>query len=142
MDSTFLGVLAGIGLQLSRGDGGGALRVANLNQRNLELLQTLGLDRLFGCGPGGAVAPYEGPADAVFESLPDSDLSRLTKPLNKTDTANLMLEAHDNLIRADSRNLGRFKELTTFLRDRVETPQARPPADAAPESTPEPRSHP
>lgn len=136
MDSTFLGVLAGIGLQLSRLDGGGALRVANLSQRNLELLQTLGLDRLFGCGPGGAEAAYQCPPEAVFQRLPDSDLSQLSKPLNKSDTADLMLEAHDNLIRADSRNLARFKDLTDFLRERVDKQGAAPKTSPSPESKP------
>jgi anti-anti-sigma regulatory factor len=131
MDSTFLGVLAGIGLRLSQGNGGGKLRVANLSQRNLELLQTLGLDRLFGCAKDGTVAPYECPPHAIFQRLPDSDLGQITKPLNKNDTADLMLEAHDNLIRADNRNLAKFKDLTNFLRDRVEQHDAKP----APDST-------
>jgi hypothetical protein len=31
-----------------------------------------------------------------------------------------MLEAHDNLIRADQRNVDRFEDLTQFLRKNVE----------------------
>jgi hypothetical protein len=30
-----------------------------------------------------------------------------------------MLEAHDNLIRADQKNLTKFKDLTQFLRENV-----------------------
>jgi anti-anti-sigma regulatory factor len=121
MDSTFLGVLAGIGLRLGQAGAGGAVRVVNVGPRNLELLQTLGLDRLFGMEPKAAgTAKYSPPPEAKFSRLPDSDVSHLATPLNRTDTADLMLEAHDNLIRADRRNLAKFKDLTTFLREKIE----------------------
>jgi anti-anti-sigma factor len=122
MDSTFLGVLAGIGLRLNQHNGHRRMCVANVSQRNLELLQTLGLDRLFTIQPAGQAPAYEAPAGAVFERLPDSDLTAGRKPLDKNDTANLMLEAHDNLIQADTRNLAKFKDLTTYLRERGAKP--------------------
>src|SRR5712671_606733 len=60
MDSTFLGVLAGMGLRLSQNGRTGQVRVANIGQRNLELLETLGLDRLFGLDqPSGKNLRYE-----------------------------------------------------------------------------------
>jgi anti-sigma B factor antagonist len=118
MDSTFLGVLAGIGLRVTQNGRAGHIRVANINSRNLELLQTLGLDRLFTIKD----APYERPADAVLQRLPDTDVAQLDKPLSKRDTAELMLECHDNLARADQRNVAKFKDLTTFLRDRIDKP--------------------
>jgi anti-sigma B factor antagonist len=121
MDSTFLGVLAGMGLKLNQNGRAGNVRVANVGQRNLELLQTLGLDRLFGLDqPDGKNLRYEPPTDAAFQRLPDSDLTQTSKPLNKGDTADLMLEAHDNLVRADERNLAKFKDLTAFLREKVD----------------------
>ena len=122
MDSTFLGVLAGIGLRLNQINGGDHMRVTNVSQRNLELLQTLGLDRVFTIQVAGSAPAYECPADAVFQRLPDSDISQLNQPLNKNDTADLMLEAHDNLIQADGRNLAKFKDLTTTLRNRTGKP--------------------
>lgn len=133
MDSTFLGVLAGIGLRLNQVGGNGGMRVVNVGQRNLELLQTLGLDRLFGVDPANGPAKYEAPALTAFQRLPDSDVSQINKPLNKNDTADLMLEAHDNLILADGRNLAKFKDLTNFLRERVDKREpdagaAKPPA--------------
>jgi anti-sigma B factor antagonist len=119
MDSTFLGVLAGMGLRLMQNGGAGQIRIANAGSRNVELLRTLGLDRLFGIDSAGA-GKYEPPAEAVFERLPDSDLTQLGKPLAKAETADLMLEAHDNLVRADERNLAKFKDLTTFLREKID----------------------
>ncbi|MEI6083559.1 MAG: STAS domain-containing protein [Verrucomicrobiota bacterium] len=128
MDSTFLGVLAGIGLRLNKNNGRDRMRVANVSNRNLELLQTLGLDRLFVI----AASSPEGPAADLFQRLPDSDIAQFNKPLNKNDTADLMLEAHDNLIQADTRNLAKFKDLTTFLRDRVEKRDPEPTAGKTP----------
>src|SRR5271163_3726649 len=45
LDSTFLGILLGLGLKLKDG-GNGLLHVLNATPRNLELLKNLGLDRL------------------------------------------------------------------------------------------------
>jgi anti-sigma B factor antagonist len=121
MDSTFLGVLAGIGLRLTQNGKTGQVRIANVSQRNADLLQTLGLDRLFLMNPkGSGDTPSEPPASAVLQRLPDSDITQLSKSLSKGDAANLVLEAHESLIRADQRNLAKFKELTSFLREKVD----------------------
>lgn len=129
MDSTFLGVLAGIGLRLKQQNSGGHLNVLNVGRRNLELLQTLGLDRLFGVDSTG---DFAAPAAVAWQRLPDSDIAQLQKPLDKNDTADLMLEAHNNLIQADGRNQAKFKDLTSFLRDRIEKSHAEPQSGAPP----------
>jgi anti-sigma B factor antagonist len=134
MDSTFLGVLAGIGLRLNQGGKAGAVQIVNAGPRNVELLQTLGLDRLFKIGAGGGEPAKTWPAGEVgFQKLPDSDIGEPARPLSKHDTADLMLEAHDNLIRADQRNLTKFKDLTQFLRDNVaKRAAAEPPKPPTP----------
>jgi len=120
MDSTFLGVLAGIGLKLQQAHKG-QLFVRNVSPRNMELLQTLGLDALFNVDSASREkAAQLIPPAAQFQKLPDSEIGEIRKPLNKDDTADLMLEAHDNLIRADQRNVARFKDLTRILREDVE----------------------
>jgi anti-sigma B factor antagonist len=125
MDSTFLGVLAGIGLRLRQDGRKGKLHVVNISARNMELLQTLGLDRLFCIGESPSeLRNGHPPADTEFDRLPDSDASTLSKPLDKSDTADLMLEAHGNLVRADQRNASRFRDLTKFLREKVEKRKA------------------
>jgi anti-anti-sigma regulatory factor len=120
MDSTFLGVLAGIGLRLTQGGHEGKIHVLNVSARNVELLQTLGLDRLFDVNLVGRDRTCHAfPMETDFQALPDSDLAETTKNLNKHDTANFMLEAHNNLIKADPRNAPKFHDLTKFLREKV-----------------------
>jgi anti-anti-sigma regulatory factor len=132
MDSTFLGVLAGIGLRLNQSGKPGCVQIINAGSRNTELLQTLGLDRLFSIntGPGDHVVAHS-LGNASFQKLPDTDVGVPARPLSKHDTADLMLEAHDNLIRADQRNLTKFKDLTQFLREnvakRATAEQSKPP---------------
>ncbi len=116
MDSTFLGVLAGIGLRLRQNGKLATVHIVNISPRNLELIQTLGLDRLFTVN-SGAPPPL---SEADYRKLPDTDLTQLTHPLEKDETTDLMIEAHDNLVRADERNAAKFRELTRFLREAVE----------------------
>lgn len=126
MDSTFLGVLAGIGLRL-RQHQAGAAHVVNVGPRNFELLQTLGLDRLLDVSsalPAVGFAKPSPPANA-FQLLPDSDLDALTQPLDKAATTDLMLEAHENLQQADGRNVQKFRDLTKLLRDGVAQRQTK-----------------
>ena len=116
MDSTFLGVLAGIGLRLRERAGPAAMHIINISPRNLDLLQTLGLNRLFILN-STAPPPL---AETDYHLLPDTDLTRLAHPVNKDETAGLMIEAHDNLVRADDRNEPKFRELIRFLREAIE----------------------
>ena len=116
MDSTFLGMLAGIGLRLRQNGPIASIHIVNINAHNMDLLQTLGLDRLFLIN---ADAP-ESPSDAEYHQLRDTDITQLKHPLDKDETADLMIEAHDNLVRIDQRNTPRFKELARFLRETVE----------------------
>ena len=116
MDSTFLGVLAGIGLRLRQNGPTASIHIVNINPRNMDLLQTLGLDRLFLIN---AETPAP-PADAQYHLLPDTDITQLKQPLNRDETADMMIEAHDNLVRVDQRNTPKFQELARFLRQAVE----------------------
>jgi anti-anti-sigma regulatory factor len=116
MDSTFLGMLAGIGLRLRQNGPTASIHIVNINARNMDLLQTLGLDRLFLINAD----PPASPSDAEYHQLTDTDITQLQRPLNKDETADLIIEAHDNLVRIDQRNTPRFKELARFLRETVE----------------------
>jgi anti-sigma B factor antagonist len=123
MDSTFLGVLAVIGLRLRQSGPRTVIHIVNINPRNIEVLQTLGLDRLFLInGDAPAALP-----ETDYHLLPDTDITQLKQPLDKAETADLMIEAHDHLVRIDQRNTPRFKELARILREanRSSTPPVR-----------------
>ena len=116
MDSTFLGMLAGIGLRLRQNGSTGSIRIVNINPHNMDLLQTLGLDRLFLIDADAPASPSE----AEYHQLPDTDVTQLKHPLDKSETTDLMIEAHNDLARTDPRNTPKFKELARFLREAVE----------------------
>jgi anti-sigma B factor antagonist len=113
MDSTFLGVLAVIGLRLRQSGPTAGIHLVNVNPRNLDMLQTLGLDRLFLIN-SDAPTPL---ADSDYYQLLDTDTTQLKQRLDKRETVDLMIEAHDNLARVDARNTPRFKELARILRE-------------------------
>lgn len=108
MDSTFLGVLAGIALDLKKRPGGGSLVLMRLGSRNLELVRNLGLHRLLTVDPG------EPPSDdeKSHQLLQCPDQSEL-------DQARLVLEAHENLVTADESNRTKFQDVLAFLKNRV-----------------------
>jgi anti-sigma B factor antagonist len=113
LDSTFLGMLAGIGLRLRRSAPPASIHLVNLKPRNMDMLRTLGLESLFFID-ADAPAP---PVDTDYQLLPDTDITQTKQPLDKDGAANLVIEAHDNLVRVDQRNTPRFKELTRILRE-------------------------
>jgi anti-anti-sigma regulatory factor len=109
MDSTFLGVLAGIALDLRKLPAPGTLVLSRLGTRNLELIRNLGLHRLLVVDPG----PPSVDTDGCTESLECADRSEL-------ENARLVLEAHQNLVTADESNRNKFQDVLTFLRNRLE----------------------
>jgi anti-sigma B factor antagonist len=109
MDSTFLGVLAGAAIQLRKQNPPGTLVLCRLGQRNLELVRNLGLHRLVIVDTG---EPKVQPAPGeVLSSPPVRD---------EIENARLVLEAHENLVAADSNNEAKFQDVLTFLRQRIE----------------------
>jgi anti-anti-sigma regulatory factor len=120
VDSTFLGVLAGIGLRLTKDGQTGKVHVVNANARNLGSLKMLGLDRLLDIATA-ALDPAQHPVPARFQFLPGTDLTQLLS-LDRGATAEAILEAHTNLIRTDKRNEQKFRDVTESLRERIERP--------------------
>lgn len=109
MDSTFLGVLAGIALQVRKLSPPGHLVLSRLESRNLELVRNLGLHRLLTID-SGAVPP---PAAMSSQAIPCSDRSEL-------ENAKVALQAHENLVEAEESNRSKFEDVLHFLRRRVE----------------------
>lgn len=111
MDSTFLGVLAGLALRNSDGKeisaGGEKLKLdlLNPNPRVADLLDNLGVVHLF-----NILQQPENPCTAIFEPV-SSD-----RPApSKEELSRNCLEAHELLMRINPENIPKFKEVTAFL---------------------------
>lgn len=102
MDSTFLGTLTGLALGLGTG---GRLTVVRANARNRDIMQNLGLDRIF----------------AVEDTLPEPAPGHLENAEPVAARRETILEAHENLVAANPENAIRFKDVLEFLRH--ETPE-------------------
>ena len=107
LDSTFLGVLAGLGLQIAQGQGDHCdegLELLNPNARIIELLECLGVFQLFKVKQG-ALAPQE-----QVQTLPHTPVKG-----NKEEVTRACLEAHQTLMNINPANVARFKDVTQFL---------------------------
>ncbi len=108
MDSTFLGVLAGIALDLRKVPGGGSIVLARMSSRNLELVRNLGLHRLLTVETGDFPMSFDG-CKTVLQCHDQTELEH----------ARLVLEAHENLVTADESNRSKFQDVLAFLKNRV-----------------------
>ena len=109
MDSTFMGVLAGLASQQKKAELE-APKCVNLSPRNRELLETLGLDKIM-----NLATRSDETTDSDFASL-----DNLEQEEGKKDSAQTMLEAHENLIEADERNATKFQDVVKFLRHKLD----------------------
>jgi hypothetical protein len=116
MDSTFMGTMAGVALRL-REIGQGALRAINVNERNLGLLSSLGLDQLFQVE---AVETTDGPLPAepqLKEAVPSA-------PVDPDTQKQAVLEAHEDLVKVDAANEVKFRDVLDFLRQELNAPDS------------------
>ena len=107
MDSTFLGVLAGLALRLSENHKKPTKPVLEMykpNERVLELLDNLGISHFFTrieCPPAlGGGFNVTTPAET---------------PASKEELSQTCLEAHQTLMAVNPDNIPKFKEVTQFL---------------------------
>lgn len=134
LDSTFLGILLGLGLKL-REAGNGLLHILNASPRNLELLRNLGLDRLINIegSTGAAGDPLPGGArggigignlsngsgaGVNLNGVKEDQFEEVPCPVpTKAEAAPTILEAHEALMAFDPRNVPKFKDVVEFLRE-------------------------
>jgi len=109
MDSTFLGVLAGVALELRKCSPKGSLVLTRMGQRNLELIRNLGLHKLLAVDVSEAGVN----AEACKTPLVSGERGEL-------ENARLVLEAHENLVSADETNRVKFQDVLVFMKNRVE----------------------
>jgi anti-sigma B factor antagonist len=109
MDSTFLGVLAGLALRNADGketapDGEKLqLELLNPNARVADLLDNLGVVQLFN------VVHQEKPCTELFEPVNNSSAP------SREEVSRTCLEAHQLLMQINPDNIPKFKEVTQFL---------------------------
>ncbi len=108
MDSTFLGVLAGVALDLKRRPGGGSIVLARMAPRNLELVRNLGLHRLLTID-AGELPMASGDGGKLLDCRVQTELEQ----------ARLVLDAHESLVEADESNRSKFQDVLAFLKSRV-----------------------
>jgi len=111
MDSTFLGVMAGLALELRKKTPPGSLVLARASQRNLELIRNLGLHRLVSVDAGDFPMNFGQGATAPLSC--EGDRTEL-------EQARLVLQAHENLVATDESNRSKFQDVLSFLKNRVE----------------------
>ena len=109
MDSTFLGVLAGIALELLKRTPRGSLVLARMGQRNLELIRNLGLHKILTVDTADVGLNLEACATPLVASV-----------RGELENARLVLESHENLVSADETNRGKFQDVLVFMKNRVE----------------------
>jgi len=107
MDSTFLGVLAGLGLKMRpSGDDSAIARITllNPNDRITELLENLGVLQLFNITNG----PFAVPETLRVCAAEATQASR-------EEITRACLEAHETLMALNPENISRFKDVAKFL---------------------------
>lgn len=110
MDSTFMGVLAGLALRLKK-QGDGKVIVMNLGAKPKSLLETLGLDRLLETYQGGELTDGLKAELACISGLSTLD----SADPGKRVTLETMLAAHEDLVTASPDNLPKFRNVIDYL---------------------------
>jgi len=108
MDSTFMGVLAGLSGRLKKT--GRTLELINLSEKNTNLLATLGVDQV--------LALYR---HSHGHEVPEPQTQSLpTDQASKKEMAETALKAHENLVEISKENKPRFKHVIELLKEDVD----------------------
>ena len=115
MDSTFMGTMARLALQLREGEG--HLHIVHCGSHNQQLLSGVGLDRLLDINADGDSPPDCSPVEQNLVGQAPEE--------RKKTQAKTMLEAHEALCEAAPENTLRFKDVLDFLRQElhIDTPR-------------------
>ena len=114
MDSTFMGILAMMGLKAKKCSF--TVNIVNADENMKNLLNGLGLQKIFNYVEISAIESTQKWEDTV-------------KATDKTEKAETVLEAHETLMRVDKENIPRFKTVVDFVKkdlgreDKPESPK-------------------
>jgi anti-anti-sigma regulatory factor len=117
MDSTFLGVLAGIGQRLAgsaQNNGCSGIELFRPNQRVSELLDNLGVSHLFKFVNAAQSLPEK--VEAMRPVVPEA---------SRVEQCQTCLDAHLTLMEINPANVPKFKEVAKFLAEDLEKLQAQ-----------------
>ena len=113
MDSTFMGVVAGIACYI-KSKPEVAFKLINLSEKNEKLLVTLGVDR---------VLDYDLSAtekeQALLKRLSGTPQALESDRPSKLEAAQTTLEAHETLVDINPDNLSKFKSVLEYLQDDI-----------------------
>ncbi len=115
MDSTFMGMLAGLGIKFRR-EGVGSLTIVGTTEKTKASLIELGLHYLSQIEP--AKGPWVGRMDEFR-----SDLISIAGD-ESTDKESHVLKCHENLCEADDKNIERFRTVLEMLGSKAITPSS------------------
>ncbi len=112
MDSTFLGVLAGVASKTMRNDPQGDVVFANLSPQNKQLIRGLGLHHL----------PTVKIEDNIDYGCSDESSAVEINGIHVDKEANheMILEAHERLMELNRANERRFQDVVKYLRRDVD----------------------
>lgn len=109
MDSTFMGMLAGLAMRLTKQSDGGRLEIAGASEKNLASLEDLGLNALMEINPGSA------PWLVAVESIRGHLQPWTGASLNPRERSQEVLEAHKILSSTNEENAGKFENVVQLL---------------------------
>lgn len=113
MDSTFMGTLTGISRRLRKVEGG-ELEVINANERNQDLIESLGLDFILTLDTEGKTWGAE--REAISKQFREAAVELEPEDLSKEERTEFILEAHENLTEANPENIPMFEDVIQYLR--------------------------
>ncbi len=113
MDSTFMGLIAGIACYL-KNKPEVTFELINMSERNKKLLGTLGVDRVVNYSMS-ATEEQTG----LIKRLSASARSVEVEQTNKLEAAKTTLEAHTTLVEINPDNLIKFKPVLEYLQNDV-----------------------
>lgn len=103
MDSTFLGILVGVALQLKKADPPGSMALLGLGERNMDVVRNLGIHRLM------SVAAAHSTMDFSTAKPIDSNGSQVSLD------EKLIRDAHLRLSELNENNARLFQDVVGFL---------------------------
>ena len=106
MDSTFMGMLAGLGIGFRKTKRGG-ISIVGTTEKTSSSLKELGLQYLM------TIEPIDGPWIEKMEEIRGALV--LLDPKSEVDREDHVLECHEDLCIADESNLNRFKTVLDVL---------------------------